>query len=69
VGQATGKILESGGPWQVEGECVALEHGHHLILHRALGTTALHGISFLAPCRKIGGKAGHTIVGGNGIFW
>jgi hypothetical protein len=53
VGQATGEILESGGPWQFEGEHVGLEHSNHLILRRALGTKALHGISFLVPCRKV----------------
>jgi hypothetical protein len=55
VSQAISEIFESGGLWQFERQCAGLEHGHHVILRRALDTKALHGTSFLGlfdPCRE-----------------
>jgi hypothetical protein len=71
VSQAISEILESGGLRQLEGECAGLEHGHHVILRRALDTMALHGISLLAffiRTVRLDCDAEFGIVLGNGIF-
>jgi hypothetical protein len=54
--QAISEILESGGPWQFEGERARLEYSHHVILRWALDTKALHEVFLLSsidPCRKV----------------
>ena len=54
VSKASGEILERGGRRQFEGECAGFEHGHNLIVRRAIGTKALHGISLCGSSRDPG---------------